>query len=110
MKKERRSKQGRIAQLLRERIVRGDFAPGGLMPPRLQFPEELGVTTIALRGFFARWADDGSTPPGGRGGIFVGDRPPHRSQYGLVFHSRPQDRAWGRFAQVLVNEAAAIER
>jgi len=93
-----------LAAALRERIVRGDWAPGTRLPPRPALAREMDACLATLQDAVTRVAQEGFLHIGARKqGTFVAQFPPHLTRYRLIFPYGPDD--WGQFWHAL--EAAA---
>jgi DNA-binding FadR family transcriptional regulator len=92
--------------LLRERIVRGIYAPAQRLPSRAALGAEHGVGQATVQKALDALSRDGFVEARRRAGTFVADRPPHLSHYALVFGYRPNEpESWSGIAKALRDAA-----
>jgi DNA-binding transcriptional regulator YhcF (GntR family) len=103
-----RPQQERIIQTLRNAIITGELAPGDRIPPRRELAEQLSASLLTVQQALDRLAREGFVKPRGRLGTFVVDRPPHLTQYALVFEHRPNNRQFPRFWSALAQETHGL--
>lgn len=101
-------KQAAIDAELRDRIVRGIYRPGQLVPRRVDLEIEFATSRATMQQVFDRLLADGFISTNGRGGTVVADRPPFLRRIALVFSDAPT--TWNRFWIALDNEARAMIR
>jgi len=95
-----------IVGALRLEIVRGRWAPGTQLPPRVELAADLGTCKATLQKAMSLLVAEGFIEIGARKtGTLVASHPPHLSRYRLIFPFGPDD--WGQFWHAL--EAAARE-
>lgn len=95
-----------VAGALRLEIVRGRWAPGTQLPPRVELAADLGTCKATLQEAMSLLIAEGFIEVGARKtGTLVAPHPPHLSRYRLIFPFGPDD--WGQFWHAL--EAAARE-
>jgi len=89
------ARRGKIVDLLRRRIVEGDFPAGQPIPARAGLAEQLNCGPATLQQALGELEREGFVRTIPRQGTFVSDAPPHLSNYALVFNSSPQfGRTW----------------
>lgn len=71
-----RTKQDRIAHELREAIARGDYPPGGKLPPLPELMAQYGVARATVRGAISTLANEGLVIPQSGVGTVVRDTSP----------------------------------
>lgn len=98
-------RQRAVARELRERIVRGELAPGAQLPPHVALEEGFGVSAMTVQRALEQLKRDGFVRVQGKRGTFVVDAPPHLSRYALVFPQPPDSPGWTRFWTALAREA-----
>ncbi len=98
-------RQTAVLAELRGRIVRGEIAPGALMPSRLALAEAFDVSGVTLQRVFDRLRADGLIEARPRAGTFVKAEPPFLTDYALVFMREPGGEGWSRFYQALHDSA-----
>ena len=104
-------KEARIAQHLRQQIVRGDLTPGMQLPKRVDLEQEYSVSPLTLQRALQQLIDDGFLYAKTGQGTFVAANPPHLSRYGLLFPYHPSDREmWSSWYVAINNEAEAYQR
>ena len=103
-------KRASILAKLRQRIVGGEWSPGGRLPIRAELEQQFGVSGVTMQKALDQLKRDGFTYGKRRWGTFVAENPPHLSRYGIVFSGRPgTSRVWVRFWSALINEAANLQ-
>jgi DNA-binding LacI/PurR family transcriptional regulator len=93
---------------LRERIVFGEFAPGSRFPTQSEVMAQWGIGKATAQRIFHLLAAEGFIVPQGANGTFVGDAPPHLSQYGLVIPEHVTQLGYSRFRQGILREAMQL--
>jgi DNA-binding LacI/PurR family transcriptional regulator len=97
----------KVANQLREKIVKGRWKPGDRLPPRQELVVELGTCAATLQAAVDQLVSQGFLRVGARkSGTRVALHLPHLTRYRLVFPYGPND--WGQFWHAL--EAAALKR
>ena len=81
----RRSLRHSIADLLRERVVAGEFGPGDRLPSEPELARELGVSRSSLRAAITLLEEDGLVWRRHGSGTYVTDRPPLRNDLSRNF-------------------------
>jgi DNA-binding GntR family transcriptional regulator len=81
----RRSLRHSIADLLRERVVAGEFAVGDRLPSEPELARELGVSRSSLRAAITLLEEDGLVWRRHGSGTYVTDRPPLRNDLSRNF-------------------------
>jgi DNA-binding LacI/PurR family transcriptional regulator len=102
----RAGKQERIADDLRRRIMDGAFKPGQRLPSNIEIQRRYGVTTVTASRATRRLIEAGFVVSRERLGVFVADRLPHLSRFGIAFFGAPdagQDR--NRLVEIIHREA-----
>ncbi len=77
-----------IAADLRRRIVAGEYAVGERLPTRVELMARYGVSSKTLQRALDWLMEDGFVVAEGRRGTFVHSRPPHLTNYALLFPNR----------------------
>ncbi len=78
-------RQREIEVELRKQIVDGLLAPAMRLPTRRELAEVYGASSRTVQDALDSLAADGFIESQGTRGTFVSDRPPHLSNYALVF-------------------------
>lgn len=100
---------GRIAAVLRQRIVAGALKPGARLPDRQELTREFGTSLATVQLAVQQLVADGFLAVGARRcGTRVAARPPHLYHYKLLFPYSPDTR--GEFWRVLRAEAGRMSR
>jgi len=100
-----------IVQELRAEIVSGRLAPGRQLPSRTEIEEQFAASSGTVQRALETLRSDGFVVVTGRQGTFVAERPPHLTNYALVFASDPTfPGAWTRFMTALSNEARILQQ
>ncbi len=95
-----------IAGDLRQRIVRGEFAPGERLPNYQTLQKRHEASSVTVRRAVQELVEDGFAVSRERSGVYVADHPPHEDAFGLVFPSAPDPSGrWNRYFSVLREEA-----
>jgi len=96
-----------IADLLRQRILGGDWAPGHRLPTSRSLAEDFGTSQPTVHRAVAGLVEDGFIETRGRAGTYVASAPPHLSRFGIAFLSRPSrhDASWTLFHEALDGES-----
>jgi DNA-binding GntR family transcriptional regulator len=81
----RRSLRHSIADLLRERVVAGEFGAGDRLPSEPELARELGVSRSSLRAAITLLEEDGLVWRRHGSGTYVTDRPPLRNDLSRNF-------------------------
>src|SRR5690242_16268161 len=76
-----------ILNQMRDQILSGHLKPGERLPTRRQIEQQFAAGPVTVQRALDRLARDGFVVAQGRRGTFVAQRPPHLSQYALVFPS-----------------------
>jgi DNA-binding LacI/PurR family transcriptional regulator len=101
-------KQDRLAQILRKRIVSGEYPPGAQLPFREQLIADFHVSSITVQRALDALVRDGFVVARRKAGTFVAPHPPHLTCFALVHHKPPEkSRVWSRFYTAIM--AAAEE-
>jgi DNA-binding LacI/PurR family transcriptional regulator len=107
----RRLSYGQLAGHIRSRIVAGGWVPGERLPTRRAWVREFGTNPKTMQQAIDCLASDGFVEARGRAGTFVSPRPPHLTDYAIVFHGTPDyPYSWGRFWQVLSASAKSLQQ
>jgi DNA-binding LacI/PurR family transcriptional regulator len=72
--------------------------------------QAFGVSRAVLREAVEELKRDGFIYSVDRQGLYVSDRPPHLSQFGLVFSNNPSSPEWSRFSRTLLQEAIGLQQ
>ena len=100
-----------IVQELRAEIVSGRLAPGRQLPSRNEIEEQFAASSGTVQRALETLRSDGFVVVTGRQGTFVAEKPPHLTNYALVFAADPTFRgAWTRFMTALSNEARVLQQ
>jgi len=103
------TKKQMICQSFRNRIVRGELAPGCRLPTRQQIIQSFDTSAVTAQAVFDELSDQRFIVTRGRAGTFVADRPPHLCRYGLVFPFPPTPKnQWSLLYEALLKEAATF--
>ncbi len=95
---------------LRQRIVRGELAPGEQLPTRGEMEREFGLSTVTVQQALNSLIFDEFIFVNGRRGTFVSSTPPHLTRYAVVMRQHPHDDSgWTRFMAALCDEAARLQ-
>jgi DNA-binding LacI/PurR family transcriptional regulator len=106
----RADRQDHVVELLRRRIVQGEFEPNTRLPNQSELVRDLGVSTITIQRALERLSDEGFVTSQPRRGVFVNSNPPHMVDYCLVFpHSLDQMASQNRFLHGLHHTATQLE-
>ena len=103
------AKHPSIVAELRQRIIKGDFAPGTQFPTHDELGKSFNVSRVTVQKALDRLASDGFVFAKGRRGTYVSEFPPHLYNYGIVFPCRPTDDGWVRFWTALANESGRAQ-
>ncbi len=97
-----------VVEAVRQGIVEGRYAPGALLPTRIELESRFGVSRNTVQRAMSLLHRDGFIRMAGRRATYVASRPPHLCRYALVFGDFPSDRHfyWTRYLQMLVEQAA----
>jgi DNA-binding LacI/PurR family transcriptional regulator/DNA-binding transcriptional regulator YhcF (GntR family) len=97
-----------VVEAVRQGIVKGLYAPGALLPTRIELESRFGVSRNTVQRAMSLLHRDGFIRMAGRRATYVAPRPPHLCRYALVFRDFPSDRHfyWTRYLQMLVEQAA----
>lgn len=98
-----------VASAIRKRIVRGEFRPGSQLPTWDCLEEEYSVGRNTLVRAISKLKEQRYIYSSSTRGTYVVERPPHLSNYALVFHDRPGIDPWNRFWAGLTERAAEFE-
>ncbi|MBT8240477.1 MAG: GntR family transcriptional regulator [Acidimicrobiia bacterium] len=82
-----------IYAVLRQQILKGEFAPGSQLPPQQELADRFGVTLMTLRQALASLESDGLVRAARGKGTFVADRPIDISVGNLSSFSAQMKRA-----------------
>jgi GntR family transcriptional regulator len=99
-------KSTEIASRLRNRIVRGKWAPGSRIPTRVKLEKEFNTTIATIQKALDLLAQDGWVSAQGARGTFVADVPPHTRRIGIVFPCDPTHPVQWRRMYVAIDEEA----
>ncbi len=99
-----------IVRELRGRITRGDLAPGVQLPTRIEIEQHFGASSVTVQRALQELQRDGFVTVNGRQGTFVSAKPPHLTNYALVFPTLPGESGWNRFFGALNHEAPGLAR
>jgi len=108
-KTSKRPKSDDVVGRLREQIIRG-LQPSARLATFNEMEESYGVSRAVLREAVNQLKRDGFIYAVDRQGLYVAERPPHLSRFGLVFPSNPSHREWPRFYTALQHEATGIQQ
>jgi len=98
-----------IAGGLRERIVRGLWAPGERLPNRVDIEQSFAASSVTVQIALDRLKQEGFIVASRRSGTYVAENPPHLSHIALVFPCHPRELEWNRFWTAICEEAKKIE-
>ena len=98
-----------IADALRDRMVRGEFAPGAQLPPRRALKQQFDTSLVTVQRAMELLTSQGFVSADGARGTHVAEHPPHTSRYALVFPNYPDSVEASRFWITLREEAAALQ-
>jgi DNA-binding LacI/PurR family transcriptional regulator len=103
--------RGAILQALKAEIVGGGIPPGGRLPTRAKLRRRFDTTPVTIQRAFDELSQEGFIVARGRRGTFVNPRPPHLTNYALVFPYRDTpEHPWSNFWRALVHEAGIASR
>lgn len=105
------AKQQHICETLRRQIVQGSLAPGARLPTQVQLVELFQVSGVTVQRALDRLMREGFICTRGRQGTFVTDRPPHLSNFGLVFVDQPvKGKHRSRYHEMLEQQAFRLQQ
>jgi len=100
------SQEIRVADLLRQRMVAGEWDPGSRLPTRDQFIEQLDTSALTLQRAMDRLQKEGFTVSQGSRGTFVAKSPPFLHRYALcLLNAVEHERVAYPFLASLATEA-----
>src|SRR5689334_611059 len=100
-----------IADVLRRKIVNGDWSPAQRLPTHRELLSQFDVSIATMQRAVDELVADGFVETRGRLGTFVADHPPHLCHYAMVFHGAPDYApTWGGFPRALSASAGDLER
>ena len=105
----RTAKSGAVVDHLREQIISG-LRPAERLATFNVMAERYGVSRAVLREAVEELKRDGFIFSVDRQGLFVADRPPHLSRFGLVFATHPTHAEWPRFFTALQQQSVALQQ
>ena len=94
---------------LRDQIISG-LQPATRLATFNEMEQAFGVSRAVLREAVEELKRDGFIYSVDRQGLFVADRPPHLSRFGLVFPNNPSCPDWSRFFTALQQESITIQQ
>ncbi len=106
---EKPTKAKKVTDLLRARIV-ARMKPESRLSSYPELEREFGVSRGVVREAINQLKREGFIYSLDRRGMYVSDRSPHLSRFGIVFADNPSSRQWPRFYTALQNEADALAR
>jgi len=92
----RRGKSSAVVTQIREQIIRG-LQPAARLATFNEMEQVYGVSRAVLRDAVEELKRDGFIYSVDRQGLFVSDRPPHLSRFGMVFPNNPSSPEWPRW-------------
>lgn len=97
-----------VADILRERIISGQFRPGDRLPSATDLVAEFTTTRATALRAIATLTEHGYLRTELRSGVFVADHPPHVSQFAIAF---PWNRrhAPSQFYRAIEAETAKLQ-
>lgn len=103
-----------VRESMREEIVAGRLAPGMALPSHLELARRFGVSNVTVRQGLNQLAAQGFLEVRARVGTYVAARPPHLSQYALVFPFDPaapeEALSWSKYYQALTRAAVEVQQ
>ena len=105
----RRGKSSAVVTQIRDQIIRG-LQPAARLATFNEMEQVYGVSRAVLRDAVEELKRDGFIYSVDRQGLFVSDRPPHLSRFGMVFPNNPSSPEWPRFYTALQHEAVGLQR
>ena len=98
-----------VAEHFRNRIVRGELAPGARLPSYSEMAQALGACKSTVQDAMDELKRDGFLEARERSGVFVAERPPHLCHYAVVVAGDEMESA-PAFATALRREADTMRR
>jgi DNA-binding LacI/PurR family transcriptional regulator len=96
-----------IAEKIRSKVIRGEWAPGSRLPNRNDIISEIGSNTKVVQSAIHQLVDEGFLEVGARKlGTRVALNPPHLTRYYLIFPDTPKN--WDHFRKALAEAAEAL--
>ena len=92
-----------VAEDIRGRIVRGEYALGARLPTQRQMTRDFDTTKVTIQRAFEILIEQGFITTEGTRGTFVSQHPPHLTRYAVVFPSAPGGEAgtWSSFYRAI---------
>jgi DNA-binding LacI/PurR family transcriptional regulator len=106
---ERRNKSSAVIARLREQIIDGR-KPSDRLATFNEMESAFGVSRAVLREAVNQLKRDGFIYAVDRQGLYVAERPPHLSRFGIVFSNNPSHREWSRFSTAFQHEATGLQQ
>ena len=111
LEKKDRADRHAILTELRRSIVKGELAPGDMLPKRTELEQKFAASPLTIQRAVDHLRREGFVHVRPRHGTFVTENPPHLFQYALIFASAPQsDGKWSRFYRALADQATAFSQ
>ncbi len=93
------TKYSRVVNMIRDRIVSGDYKPGDRLPTRSEIMRKFGLGTATVQKALDSLIEDGFVyTKARRGGTFVSDNPPHLCEFAFVI---PASGRWSKWYMAL---------
>jgi DNA-binding LacI/PurR family transcriptional regulator len=105
----KKGKSEAVIGQIREQIIRG-LKPSDRLATFNEMEQAFGVSRAVLREAVNQLKREGFIYAVDRQGLYVADRPPHLSRFGLVFPNNPSAKEWPRFFTALHHEATGIQQ
>ena len=98
-----------ITRDMRDRIIRGEYQPGGRLPTRDALTAIYGVSKVTVQRALDTLAQEGFVVPDGRRGTFVAENCPHLTHYALLFPKAFESGPCNQFWKALAHAAEQME-
>ena len=97
-----------VAQILRQSIADGTYAPSTRMPTRIDLQQQLQISPMTVQAAFDQLNEQGFIVSKGSHGTFVSDWPPHLSRYCVLFPWKPVYAKWSNYWTAIHDEAIGV--
>src|SRR5258708_2817965 len=105
------AKHNQIVQRIRAQITDGELAPAQALPGQAELSRKLDVAPMTVRLALRQLMHEGWIETRERVGTFVVARPPHLTNYALVFWNEPHGYTpWSKYYAALTEAARQLDR
>src|SRR5262245_16701893 len=101
-------KTGEFKTMLRRQIVSGVYPPGGRLPTREQLQHQYKLSAITVQRALDELCRERFIVAKTKLGTFVTERPPHLTDYAIVFNQSVDNPNFSQFDRALANEGTLI--